>query len=222
MGQIPNNIAETGLQFFGEMSASISHDLKNVLAIVNENAGLLEDLTLMADRGKPIDPARLKMMAAAVKKQIGRADGIIRNMNRLAHSIDQTVTNVELNETISLLAGLTARFTAIRSVQVDLKLPQNPVMFQTAPFFLLNLLWRCLDFAMSASGDQKRIELVAEETENGVLIQFRRLACLGEVLMKTFPTYREKILLAVLEAELTTEPEYQKVVLRLSKNIGVD
>ena len=74
MGAKPDIITETGLQFFGSISASISHELKNVLAIVNENAGLLEDFTLMADRGKPIDPARLKIMAAAVKRQVGRAD----------------------------------------------------------------------------------------------------------------------------------------------------
>jgi hypothetical protein len=36
-------VAETGLQFFGKMTASISHEIKNVLAIINENAGLLED-----------------------------------------------------------------------------------------------------------------------------------------------------------------------------------
>ena len=213
----PNIIAETGLQFFGEMSASISHEIKNVLAIVNENAGLLEDLTLMADRGKPIDPARLKAMADTVKKQIGRADGIIKNMNRLAHSVDQTVTNVELNETINLLIGLTARFAVMRGVQVDLQLPENPVKFQTAPFFLMNLLWLCLDFSMSASGDEKRVELVAEETENGVRIQFRRLAGLSEALLETFPSDREKNLLAVLEAALTAEPKLQEVVLRLSK-----
>lgn len=221
MGVKPNIIAVTGLQFFGEMSASISHEIKNVLAIVNENAGLLEDLTLMADRGKPIDPARLKLMAAANKKQIRRADGIIKNMNRLAHSIDQTVTKVELNETINLLIGLTARIADMRGVQVDLQLPENPVKFQTAPFFLMNLLWLCLDFSMSASGNEKRIELVAEETENGVRIQFRRLAGLSKLLLETFPADREKILLAVLEATLMTELEREEVVLRLSKNIGV-
>jgi len=217
MGQKPDIIAETGLQFFGRISASISHEIKNVLAIVNENAGLLEDLTLMADRGKPIDPARLKIMAAAVKKQVERADGIIKNMNRFAHSIDQTITTVELNETINLLVGLTARFAVMRGVQVDLQLPENTVTFQTAPFFLMTLLWLCLDFSMSASGDEKRVELVAEETGNGVRIQFRRLASLSEALLETFPSDREKNLLAVLGAALTAEPERGEVVLQLSK-----
>ncbi len=219
MGAKPDIIAETGLQFFGRISASISHEIKNVLAIVNENAGLLEDLTLMADRGKPLDPARLKMMAAAVKKQVGRADEIIKNMNRFAHSIDQTITTVDLNQTIELVIALTARFAAMRGVKVDLQLPASPLTIPTAPFYLMNLLWLCLDFSMSASGDEKRVELVVEETENSVRIRFRRLAGLSEALLETFPSDREKNLLAVLEAALTAEPEREEIVLRLLKNI---
>ena len=219
MGGKPNIIAETGLQFFGRISASISHEIKNVLAIVNENAGLLEDLTLLADRGKPLDPARLKIMAAAVKKQVGRADGILKNMNRLAHSIDQTITTVDLDQTIELVIALTARFAAMRGVKVDLQLPVSRLTISTAPFYLLNLLCLCLDLSMSASGDEKRVELVVEETENSVRIRFRRLAGLSEALLETFPSDREKILLAVLEAALTAEPEREEVVLRLLKNI---
>jgi len=219
MGYKPDIIAETGLQFFGRISASISHEIKNVLAIVNENAGLLEDLTLMADRGKPMDPARLKMMAQAVQKQVGRADGIIKNMNRFAHSIDQNNTTADIDQTIELVIALTARFAAMRAVKVDLQLPASPLTIPTAPFYLLNLLWLCLDFSMSTSGDEKRVELVVEETENSVRIRFRRLTGLSAARLETFPSDREKNLLAVLEAALTVEPEREEVVLRLSKNI---
>jgi hypothetical protein len=38
------------------MTASISHEIKNVMAIINESAGLLEDYSLMAEKGMPIDP----------------------------------------------------------------------------------------------------------------------------------------------------------------------
>jgi C4-dicarboxylate-specific signal transduction histidine kinase len=219
LGVKPDIIAETGLQFFGRISASISHEIKNVLAIVNENAGLLEDLTLMADRGKPIDPARLKLMAATVKKQIGRADGIIQNMNRFAHSIDQPIKTVELNPTLELTIALTARFAAMRGVRVDLQLPANQPVIPTAPFFLINLLCLCLDFAMSASGDEKRIELVAQETADSVQIRFRRLAGLTESLRAAFPSAREKSLLTVLGAALTTDAQREEVVLQLPKRI---
>jgi C4-dicarboxylate-specific signal transduction histidine kinase len=214
-----DTIAETGLQFFGKMTASISHEIKNVLAIINENAGLLEDFTLMAGRGKSIDPARLKMMAAVVKKQIDRADGILKNMNRFAHSIDETVTDVDLNQTIEQFMALTDRFAAMRGVKVDLQPPENPITTQTSPFFLMNLLWLCLDFCMSASGGEKRVELVVEETENSVRIRFRRLAGLSEALLETFPSEREKNVLDVLAADLTAEPACGEIVLRLPKNI---
>jgi len=219
MGQKSDNTSKTGLQFFGRISASISHEIKNVMAIINENAGLLEDFTLMADRGRPIDPARLKIMAETVKKQISRADGIIQNMNQLAHSIDQTITTVDLAQTIELVIALTARFAAMRGVKVDLQLPGSPITIPTAPFFLMNLLWLCLDFSMSASGDEKRVELVVEEIENSVRIRFRRLAGLSEALLETFPSDREKNLLAVLEADLAVEHGRKEIALRLLKNI---
>ncbi len=218
MDQKPENTAATGLQFFGRMSASISHEIKNVLAIINENAGLLEDFSLMADRGVPIDPGRLKTMAEKIKLQISRADGIIKNMNRLAHSIDETITTVDLNQTIELVIDLTARIAAMRGVKVDLQLPGSPLTIPTAPFFLMNLLWLCLDFSMSASGDEKRVELVVEETGNSVRIRFRRLAGLSEALLETFPSEREENLLDVLEADLTVEHGREEIALRLLKN----
>ena len=214
-----DTMAATGLQFFGKISASISHELKNVLAIINENAGLLEDFTLMADRGIPLDPARLKAMAGSVKKQIERADGIITNMNRFAHSADQTFTTVDLTQTIELIIAVTARLAVMRGIQIDLQLPQNPVALQTAPFSLMNLLWLCLEFSMSASGDEKRVELVVDETESGVRIRFRRLADLTETLLDTFPSEREKNLLEMLAADLTAAVERREIVLGLTGDI---
>lgn len=219
MGNQLDPVGETSLQFFGQMTASISHEIKNALAIINENAGLLEDFTFMADRGKPIDPARLNIMAAAVKRQIMRADGIIKDMNRLAHSIDDTITTVDLKETMELIITLTARFAAMRSVEVDLQLPSDPVKFQTAPFFLMNLVWLCLDFSMSASGDEKHVELVADETADSVRIIFRGLPGLTEELLHFFPSDRERNLLKLLAADLKAEYKTKEIVLRLSKNI---
>jgi signal transduction histidine kinase len=102
-------VAETGLQFFGKMTASISHEIKNVLAIINENAGLLEDLALMANRGAAIETQRLENMSRVVKKQVDRADAIMKNMNRLAHSIDESIKTIDLNDLLELLVALSGR-----------------------------------------------------------------------------------------------------------------
>lgn len=215
MGQEPDNTPQSGLQFFGKISASISHELKNVLAIINENAGLLEDLTLMADRGVPLDPARLNAMAAGVKKQIGRADTIIGNMNRFAHSADQPVATVDLAQTVELAMAVTARFAAMQGITINLKLPDNPVALQTTPFFLMNLIWQCLEFAMSAGGDEKQIVVAAEAAQDCVRIRFGGLGGFSEALLDDFPSDREQYLLDMLAADLTVDEGSGALILQL-------
>ena len=216
MGEkLTNTAAEEGLQFFGRISASISHELKNVLAIINENAGLLEDFAFMADRGKPIDPERLKSMAAAVQKQVSRADLILKNMNRFAHSSDESVTDVDLGQLLELVIALTDRFAAMQQVKVALQLPPDSPAVTTAPFHLIQLLCLCLDFSMSAAGDKRRLELTIAKTEDGILIHFNGLAGLTPELLKTFPSDSENNLLAVLAADLKVEAGEEKITIRL-------
>ena len=155
MGAKSEGVTERGLQFFGKMTASVSHEIKNVLAIVNENAGLLGDLALMAERGAAIEPQRLNDMSRTVMKQVRRADAIAKNMNRLAHSVDESTRTIDLNDTLETLVALSHRFASMRDVGVRLKRNENPVKIRTSAFFLLNLLWLCLDFAMDAANEDK-------------------------------------------------------------------
>jgi len=68
-------VGKGGFQFFGKISASISHEIKNVLAVLNENAGLLEDLVLMAEKGAPFNQERAKSLAGSMRKQSSEGIG---------------------------------------------------------------------------------------------------------------------------------------------------
>ncbi len=222
MGAKLETVAETGLQFFGKMTASISHEIKNVLAIINENAGLLEDLVLMSDRGAAIEPQRLKNMSRTVMKQVSRADAIMKNMNRLAHSVDESIKTIDLNDILELLVALSHRFADMRDVTVDPKLGESPIMVRTSPFLLMNLLWLCLDFAMDAAGEDEIVELVTQKTEAGIQVFFKRLGGLAEAPLKAFPAEPEKRLLDLLRAELEVSAENQEIVIRLAGGIDRD
>jgi len=208
-------IAESGLQFFGKIAASISHEIKNVLAIINENAGLLEDLTLMAERGMAIDPQRLKALSRTLMKQVKRADTIVKNMNRFAHSADGSLQNIDLNDVIELLLALSNRIAAMRGITLNPKLNQNPVTIRTSPFLLMNLLWLCLDFAMDAAGGGKVVELATEKADAGIQIRFKRIGCPAGV--SPFPAEREKRLLDLLKAELEVSTVNREILVKLSE-----
>jgi len=211
--------AESGLQFFGKMTASISHEIKNVLAIINENAGLLEDLILMAEQGKAIDPQRLKTMSQTLMRQVKRADTILKNLNRFAHSADASLQTIDLNDLIELLAALSSRFAALRGITLNPKLDPSPVTLRTSPFLLMNLLWLCLDFAMAAAGDDKVVELVTQKADAGIQIRFKRIACLAEGDLQPFPAEREKRLLELLKAELEVSTDNREIVVRIAEHV---
>lgn len=200
MTQALDLIGQTGLQYFGRTTASISHELKNALAIIKENAGLLNDYLLMADKGMPIDPARYKTVAGRIEDQTRRADMIIKSMNRFAHSIDHPSQSVDLNETLELLAALSHREAAMRQVTLNLCLQQNPVTVMTAPFLLLTLLGGCLTFLLNAVAPEGTMTLsvVLERAVCG--IQFGQLDRLTGLPADKLPGEKEFVILKALGA----------------------
>jgi C4-dicarboxylate-specific signal transduction histidine kinase len=219
MNDEPDIISEAAFKFFGKMTASISHEIKNVLAIINENAGLLEDYTLMAEKGKAIDPERLKKLAGKVKSQVQRADGIMKNLNKLAQTIDESTAHVDLNETLDLVTVLAGRFAFVQGVTLDRKQPENPVGITTSSFLMQNILWLCLEFAMEVSGEEKKVGLVTEKTETGARVRFTQLNRLTARQSDRFPTEREKALLRALKARLAFDVEGGEIVLSLPDSI---
>jgi C4-dicarboxylate-specific signal transduction histidine kinase len=200
-----------GVQFFGKVAASISHEIKNVLAIINENAGLLEDICVMAERGKPIDPTRLKRLSGSVKDQIRRADCIMTVMNRFAHSVDEASVSIDVSEVAQLLVSLSARFVAMRGVVLQVAKPAGPVAITTFPFVLLNLLWLCLDYAMAVVGPGKTIELLAEKTGDGARFRFGRLEDMEGDAAPPFPSERETALGRAVQAQILRDPAAREV-----------
>ena len=61
-----NLLHKKELEFFGKITACISHELNNVLSIINEYTGLLEDLTL----GEAVDKNRIQKITKSISEQI--------------------------------------------------------------------------------------------------------------------------------------------------------
>ncbi len=208
-----NTIAENSLQFYSKISATMSHDIKNALAIINENAGLLDDFTLMANQGVPFDPERLKTLAAKIAKQVGRANDIAKNMSRLAHSLDQPVAAVDLNETLQLVTAMISRVSEMRNVAMGISGSSHALTVETSPFLLMTLIWYLLDVA-TATGDVTSITISAEKREDGARIVLR-LEGNSSKLQEMPDSETVDGFLNLLNAELTSESSREEFVLNL-------
>ena len=127
------------LRFFGKISASVSHEIKNVFAVINEAAGLIEDFTIMADKGMPIDPERLKRAAKSIQGQVRRGDGIIKNINAFSHSTDEDAHEVDLVEILDLIMALGTRMADMKQMGLE-KGQCEPATALVSPFDLMRLL----------------------------------------------------------------------------------
>jgi signal transduction histidine kinase len=207
-----------GLKFFGMISASISHELKNVLAIISESAGLMEDLLLLAQKGGRLDLERFQAVCQKVRRQTQRADGIIKNMNRFSHSVDQAVQRIDLNETVLLVKALSDRLAAMRGVSLEETNAGDAVWVTTNPFFLARQVWACLDFAMSNAAPEKKVQLlVTDEPPHGCVV-FKGLV--REALSDRLDslTERERSPMTILGATLLAEPDLGGFRLRIPKD----
>ncbi len=203
MEQRPDPLAESGLQFFGKISASISHEINNALAILNENAGLLEDFCFMAEKGKEIPPERLKKVASSQIKQIRRANEIVKRMNRFSHSVDEPVSRTDLGELMGLVLALSNRFIANKNIAVEHTPPDPPVTVTTNPFFMENILFNCLDKALETAGAEKRLSIRITAGTTSPQVIFSGLADFGE---DPFPGDRETRLMALLQVDIQVDP----------------
>lgn len=187
------------LVFFGKVNASISHELKNILAIISETAGFLNDLTEMAKEGKDIDLEMLKTCSKDIVEEIGRGFVTIKHMNRFSHSVDDPFKSVNLVEILDLMIGLAGFLSFASNVRFDPQEEAGPVVL-TCPFRLQNLIYQALVFAFESAGPDGEIHVsIHPEQKDGVRIHFSGFRTMGG---RAFPEDKTKKIAETIGAQI--------------------
>jgi hypothetical protein len=156
-----------GLAFIGAVNASISHELKNVFAIASETSGLMGDLVELAQEaaaarteGGGLDMDRFAVLCRRINEQMRRGNGILKTMNRFAHSVDEPLAEVDPADTAELMVRLCARFAAMRGVKLECAAPPDGAAARPAltasPF--------------AAAGDGDTVTVSTRPGENGAAL----------------------------------------------------
>ncbi|WP_319408345.1 hypothetical protein [uncultured Desulfosarcina sp.] len=146
------------LAFFGKVNASISHELKNVMAIISETAGLLGDLSEMARGGAPVDPDMLTSSTESIVEEIQRGFTTIRQMNRFAHSVDTPVVSVDLMEILDLVRNLSGYLSFAGKTNLHAEEGAAP-MAMTCPFILQAILYQAVVQTFQNTGPGAELDI---------------------------------------------------------------
>jgi len=166
-------LEETG--FFGDVCAGISHDINNKLSVINEKAGLLEDLATALADGRPIDPDRFVVQSRKIVEQIRQAKQIVRNLNRFAHSTDVAPSWIDVGDVLSFVVALYSRKARLRETTLSALTPSDPVLVSTNLFALQNLIGRGIDMALSCTDENRHVTICATRSGDGLRVEFTGL-----------------------------------------------
>lgn len=200
-------LAIEGVRFFGEMGASVSHEIKNVLAIINENAGLLQDMLGMHEKGVPFSPERLSRLAQSIARQVSRGDSIVKDMNRFAHSADEAREPVDVAALVQFMTRLANRLIGMRGQPPHIETPAESISVATNRFFLENLVWRCLCRAMGTCPADKAVSIQVEKTDSRARIRFCGWNGMALKSMDGFPSSQDTAVAQLLKAKLIIDNE---------------
>lgn len=157
MGDHHRRLRDEGLRFFGATTAGQSHEITNVLNIINELAGLQSDLLAAAETGREPNLARLKALSERIQNQVDRGEAIVRNLNRFAHSVDVPVAVFDLREVLERIVFLARRPAGLLRTRLDTEFPLDSVSLEGNPFCVQQAVFLAIDVALHGATDERRV-----------------------------------------------------------------
>jgi C4-dicarboxylate-specific signal transduction histidine kinase len=143
----------------GHGLAGLSHDLKNVLAILGESAGLIDDLVRQDPASTPV--AAMGRAFDRIERQLDRADAMAARLSRFAHTFDDPEASQPLSHIVDQAVFLTDRRARTRPVTVSVSLSHEPDLVRPVEFLLR--LAALLESAVDTIPPGSRLCLTSEE-----------------------------------------------------------
>ena len=163
-------LRRTGLVFFGGILAGQTHELTNVHNVINELTGLQEDVLAAAEGARIPDVEKLRRITEKIRSQLERAETIVRSMNRFAHSVDGPVLVFDVKEALERITYLAQRAANLGKTALDQDFPTRSASLETNLFGFNQAVFTCVETALAASREHRRISVGYRVLETGVEI----------------------------------------------------
>jgi hypothetical protein len=144
-------------RFTGKVTASVSHEIQNVLAIIKERAGLMEDLLSLGGKLPPEALAeKFRGNLEAIRTQVQRGVRLTSGLNGFAHTADHEHAGIDVTATLDRLVFITQRLIRSKEITIAVNgcdrspsLVTDPVIFQMSVHRAVECLYRLAPFRAS-------------------------------------------------------------------------
>jgi signal transduction histidine kinase len=163
------------LIFFGKITAGITHDIKNGLAVIKEEAGLASDLLKLIEKGNPPDFNRIIDLLEKINSKIDQTDNILKDLNQFSHCVDHTQFVFDLNEILVLMTRLIKRFLHSQCVELEVIQADEQLQIESNPFLLKRLLFIFIEETVKLSQKGEKIIISVEKFNDSPCFAFSNI-----------------------------------------------
>ncbi len=145
-------------QFIGKVTAATTHELKNVLAIIKESIGLMQDI-MSLNKAPVANQDKFERTLSRMMHQVTRGVNLSIQLNTFAHVADHDVAEMQITHVINQALFASKRAARLKNVVVECELPQGAIIVNSDPLALQMALFQVLGLIIENVGAGGHIHL---------------------------------------------------------------
>ncbi|MFN3781335.1 MAG: hypothetical protein ACK4SO_04080 [Candidatus Kapaibacteriota bacterium] len=151
------------LKFFAKITSGYTHELNNIVAIINELNGNIEDKIRTFENIDPTKVEKVAILLNKIAKQLDRAKSLTKSLNRFAHTVDSEIENVDIAQLVKDSISLFRYFVKLSNANIVENYTCQSHIIRTNPFLLFFLLFKCVWYILQEIDNQRNIVLSTAE-----------------------------------------------------------
>jgi len=154
----------------GRIAAGVAHEINNPLAIIGENAGLLQDLVSI--KTEPPDREQLLKISQTVVRSVDRCSTITHRLLGFAKRMDPLTERIDLGNLLEEVLSFQGKEADYRRLEINVEVPEELPTIESDRGQLQQVFVNILSNAFAAVDDGGRIDVIATlEDENTVAVR---------------------------------------------------
>jgi len=152
------------LAFMGRMAAGLSHEIRNLEAVLREKAGLIEDLFMMGEQAGSADVARIRSLTKEFQEDLNRVEAVTRDLSFLAHLPEKGSTDVGGEDLLAFALHRSQRTARSRGIRIETQVEDRDVRLPAAPIDALAAIVSLLESTAATAERESSVRFIWQET----------------------------------------------------------
>ncbi len=165
------------LASIGRLAAGVAHEINNPLAIINEKAGLLQDLLRYSDEYR--EDERLMAITDAIIAAVQRAGIITHRLLGFARQMDTSVQAMDVEHMVREVVGFIRKEAEYKDITIDVDVDEDVPEIVSDRGKLQQILLNLANNAIAAMDRGGRLEITVRNIpgEHAIVLSVRDNGC---------------------------------------------